>query len=129
MPNNNIKDKVVLIILSYILGIFGVDRMYLGCWISGFFKLITFGGLGIWYLVDLLLIIINAYSRSNSSVLCSGYSWNPATLDIAQTIATIIIFLFVLKIIFSFIFWVFSSTSKIENQKHQRKHHKKNISD
>ena len=34
MPNNNgrmpVKDKVVLLILSYVLGILGIDRMYLG---------------------------------------------------------------------------------------------------
>ena len=54
-----IKDKLILLILSYLLGIFGVDRMYLGCWVSGFFKLITFGGLGIWYLIDLLMIMVN----------------------------------------------------------------------
>lgn len=117
----NEKDKVILIILSYILGVFGIDRMYLGCWTTGFLKLITIGGLGIWYLIDLLLITINAFSLSKAPVLCGGYTWNPLTMEIAKTIASIIIVMFVIKIIISFIFW--NNTSKqVEHKNH--KHHK-----
>ena len=117
----NQKDKVILIILSYILGVLGIDRMYLGCWPTGFLKLITIGGFGIWYLIDLLLITINAFNLSNAPVLCGGYTWNPITMGISKTIASIIIVMFVIKIIMSFIFW--SNTShrveKFGNEKCQ----------
>jgi serine/threonine protein kinase/Tol biopolymer transport system component len=49
----------VALTLSIIAGIFGVDRFYLGYAGLGIAKLITFGGLGIWWLIDLVLIAIN----------------------------------------------------------------------
>ena len=52
------KDKkwIVALILSIILGGIGVDRFYMGYIGTGILKLITLGGLGIWWLIDLILI-------------------------------------------------------------------------
>ena len=43
-------------ILSITLGGFGVDRFYLGFWREGLGKLFSFGGLGVWTLIDVILI-------------------------------------------------------------------------
>ncbi len=49
-------DPNIALILSIFLGGLGIDRMYVGQIGLGVLKLLTAGGLGIWWLVDLFLI-------------------------------------------------------------------------
>ena len=53
---NGMKSKVVALILSIFVGELGIDRFYLGYIGTGILKLITCGGFGIWWLIDLIMI-------------------------------------------------------------------------
>ena len=53
---NGMKSKVVALILSIFLGELGIDRFYLGYIGTGILKLITCGGFGMWWLIDLIMI-------------------------------------------------------------------------
>lgn len=57
------------LLLSVVLGGFGIDRFYLGFWQIGLGKLFSFGGLGIWVIVDLILISIGFLGDSDGSLL------------------------------------------------------------
>jgi len=50
------KEWIVALLLSVFLGHLGIDRFYLGYIGLGVLKLVTFGGCGIWWLIDLILI-------------------------------------------------------------------------
>ncbi|GAA3773818.1 hypothetical protein GCM10022240_27110 [Microbacterium kribbense] len=59
-PPSAAKSFVTAWLLSYLLGVLGVDRFYLGKVGTGILKLITFGGFGVWVLIDLILILTGA---------------------------------------------------------------------
>lgn len=50
------KKKITAIILSILLGTLGIDRFYLGYTGLGVVKLLTAGGCGIWYIIDIVFL-------------------------------------------------------------------------
>ena len=52
------KDKnwIAALLLSILVGSLGIDRFYMGYVGPGILKLITLGGFGIWWLIDLILV-------------------------------------------------------------------------
>ena len=63
------KDWMVTLLLSIFVGGLGVDRFYLGYTGLGIAKLLTGGGCGIWWLIDLIMIVTGSMTDSNGMPL------------------------------------------------------------
>ncbi|MBM4446794.1 MAG: TM2 domain-containing protein [Chloroflexi bacterium] len=46
------QRQLTILVISFLAGYFGLDRFYQGQIGLGVLKLITCGGMGVWYLVD-----------------------------------------------------------------------------
>ncbi len=66
------KSFIATWLFSLLLGYLGVDRFYLGKVGTGILKLITFGGVGIWYLIDLIFVLVGA-TRDAQGFKLAGY--------------------------------------------------------
>ena len=61
------KNRLTAILLSIFTGGLGIDRFYLGYTGSGVVKLLTAGGLGIWSLIDLIMICTGSLRPADGS--------------------------------------------------------------
>ncbi len=57
------------VLFAFFLGVFGVHRFYTGYIGIGILQLLTFGGLGIWALIDVFSICLNKYMDADKKPL------------------------------------------------------------
>jgi hypothetical protein len=55
------RSRGVALALAGVLGVFGCHRFYVGKIGSGLCQLCTFGGLGIWYLYDVIMVASGSF--------------------------------------------------------------------
>ena len=73
---NNItgeKNWLVTLLLAIFLGYLGIHRFYSGHFLIGIIQLLTGGGCGIWYIIDIILIVTNQYKDSNGNYLAKNF--------------------------------------------------------
>jgi len=68
MLMSQLKDPTISLVLSIVVGGWGIDRFYIGDVGMGIGKLLTGGGCGIWWLIDLFLIM-DATRKKNLETL------------------------------------------------------------
>jgi TM2 domain-containing membrane protein YozV len=58
------SDKLILpaFLLCFFVGFLGVHRFYVGKIGTGILQIFTFGGLGIWVLIDMILILVGSFT-------------------------------------------------------------------
>ena len=61
---NSEKSFVAALILCLLLGFLGVHRFYVGKVGTGILMLLTLGGLGVWALIDLVIIATQSFKDS-----------------------------------------------------------------
>ncbi len=64
-----VSDKRILplFLLLFFLGFLGVHRFYAGKILTGILFIVTIGGFGIWYIVDLIYIVVGGFTDSNGN--------------------------------------------------------------
>jgi hypothetical protein len=63
------KNLLVATLLCFFLGVLGVHRFYTGKVGTGIVQLLTAGGLGIWALIDLIMLVCQAFKDSDGYTL------------------------------------------------------------
>lgn len=64
---------ITTLVLSFLFGMFGADRFYLGKTRSALWKLCTLGGFGYWWLIDLIITLCGG-QRDSRGLRLAGYS-------------------------------------------------------
>ena len=61
---NSEKSFVAVLILCVLLGSLGIHRFYAGRIVTGILMILTLGGLGIWTLIDIIMIATGSFKDS-----------------------------------------------------------------
>jgi TM2 domain-containing membrane protein YozV len=69
MVDDGGKSWVLALLLAVFLGPLGVDRIYLGYTGLGVLKLLTCGGFGLWWIVDIALIALHTLADAHGRPL------------------------------------------------------------
>lgn len=101
MDKNYINDSEYnkTLIFAFFLGGFGVHRFIHGKIITGVLMALTFGGFGIWTLVDIILIVSGNFKNKDSNIIrASTFFSNPVNIVVFSMYAFYIFFSFIIII-------------------------------
>lgn len=73
------KSRLVAVALGFVTGVFGGHRYYAGKIRTGLLMTFTFGGLGVWWLIDMIILLSGEFRDSDGRKI---QDWAPS--DFAQ---------------------------------------------
>jgi hypothetical protein len=65
------RSRLAAALLCWFLGIFGVHRFYVGKVGTGILMFVTLGALGVWALIDFIVILIGSFKDKEERVLAN----------------------------------------------------------
>ncbi|TQK76576.1 TM2 domain-containing protein [Rarobacter incanus] len=82
------KSFIATWLLSWFLGVFGIDRFYLGKIGTGILKLVTLGGFGLWALIDLVITLGGAQTDADGYALkgYDQYKWTAIIITVVVVV-------------------------------------------
>jgi TM2 domain-containing membrane protein YozV len=63
------KSRLAAALLAFFLGALGIHRFYVGKIGTGILMIVTLGGLGLWALIDFIVILVGAFRDKEERVL------------------------------------------------------------
>ncbi len=69
MAKKSAKNRLVAFLLCFFLGFLGIHRFYVGKIGTGIVQILTLGGLGIWALIDLIMILAGAFKDKKGNLI------------------------------------------------------------
>ena len=63
------KSNTVALLLCFFIGFLGVHRFYVGKIGTGILQLVTLGGLGIWALIDFIMLVMQKFTDDEGNTL------------------------------------------------------------
>jgi len=69
MAGKSDKSNTVALLFCFFLGFLGIHRFYVGKIGTGVLMLLTLGGLGIWNLIDFIIIVMQKFEDSDGNTL------------------------------------------------------------
>lgn len=65
------SSRTVAAILAFFLGVLGVHRFYVGKVGTGVAQILTVGGLGIWTLIDFIMILVGSFKDKDGRTVAN----------------------------------------------------------
>ena len=78
MAGTSDKSRGIAFMLAIVLGVFGAHRFYVGKTGTGVLMLCTFGGLGIWYLYDVIMVASGSFRDAEGRRVVR---WDPEGIE------------------------------------------------
>ena len=65
------RSRTVAAVLAFFLGTLGVHRFYVGKVGTGVLMIVTLGALGVWTLIDFIMILVGSFKDKEERVLAT----------------------------------------------------------